>query len=175
MSTELQEDGAIIDTALEALKDEPGSMIVTTAALDPHRFEAPHDRVKIERFVSHAAIMPHLDLVITHGGMGTTQRALAAGVPLCVVPWGRDQLESARRVQVADAGTYVPRRRLTVDRLRTAVREAKARTAGAQRIAEAFASAGGADKAVDLLTQLTGSWTKHPLPGSAGRGSSQLA
>jgi hypothetical protein len=30
--------------------------------------------------------------------LGTTQKALARGVPVCVVPHGRDQFEVARRV-----------------------------------------------------------------------------
>ena len=42
---------------------------------------------------------------MTHAGMGATQKALAHGVPVCAVPFGRDQLEVARRVEVAHAGT----------------------------------------------------------------------
>ncbi len=43
VSTELQEDGEIIKTALKALANEKGSVIVTTAALDPEKFVASHD------------------------------------------------------------------------------------------------------------------------------------
>ncbi|MDZ7708379.1 MAG: glycosyltransferase [Trueperaceae bacterium] len=154
VSTELQEDGMIIATALEALADEPGSVVVTSAALDPDRFEPPHDRTRIVRFLPHASVIPEMDLVVTHGGMGTTQRALAAGVPVCVVPWGRDQSESARRAEVAGAGTMVARRRLTVARLRAAMREARSRRAGAQRVAQGFRDAGGARRAVQLLEGL---------------------
>jgi hypothetical protein len=39
--------------------------------------------------------------------MGITQKALAAGVPVCVIPFGRDQLEVARHVEIAGAGTRV--------------------------------------------------------------------
>lgn len=151
VSTELQEDGAIIDAALSAFAEESGSLIVTTAALDPGRFIAPNDRVRITRFLPHAAVIPHVDLVVTHGGMGITQRALAAGVPLCVIPWGRDQLESGRRVEVAQAGVLLPRGQLAPARLRAAVRTALARREGAERIARAFAAAGGAARAVELL------------------------
>ncbi|MEX2501992.1 MAG: nucleotide disphospho-sugar-binding domain-containing protein, partial [Trueperaceae bacterium] len=151
VSTELQQDGAIVETALRALADEPGSVVVTTAALDPDRFEAPNDRVRIERFVPHAAVVPEMDVVVTHGGMGTTQRALAAGVPVCVVPWGRDQAEVARRVQVSGAGTMLPRARLTPERLRAAVHEARTRAPAAKRIARAFRAAGGAERAVALI------------------------
>lgn len=72
VSTELQEDGAIIATALEALADEPGSVVVTTAARDPSSFEPSHEGTRIVRFLPHAGVIPEVDLVVTHGGMGTT-------------------------------------------------------------------------------------------------------
>jgi UDP:flavonoid glycosyltransferase YjiC (YdhE family) len=83
--------------------------------------------------------------------MGTTQKALAAGVPVCVVPFGRDQPEVARRVVVAGAGTRLPAARLNPTRLRQAVREAMTMGDGAARIASAFADAGGAPAAADAL------------------------
>ena len=154
VSTELQEDGAIIEAALAALADQPGSVVATTAALDPARFTAPNERVRITRFLPHAAVVPEVDLVVTHGGMGITQRARAAGVPVCVVPRGRDQLESGRRVEVAGAGVLLPRGRLNAARLRAAAEKVLARRDGAARIAGAFAAAGCAARAVTLLEGL---------------------
>ena len=154
VSTELQEDGAIIDTALAALAEEPGSLIVTTSALDPQGFSPPHDRTRIVRFVSHAAVVDEVDLVVTHGGMGITQRALAAGVPLVVVPWGRDQAESARRVQQSGAGVMLAPKKLTPEGMKAAVRDASGRSASAARVAAGFAAAGGAVRAVGVLEGL---------------------
>lgn len=154
VSTEYQADDAIVETALAALGDEPGSVIVTTAALDPARFTAPNDRVKITRFLPHAEVVPHVDVVVTHGGMGTVQRSLAAGVPLVVVGWGRDQNETARRVEVCGAGVRLPRPRLNPARLRDAVREALTRKPAAEGVARAFADAGGATRAVSVLEEL---------------------
>ena len=83
--------------------------------------------------------------------MGATQKALARGVPVCVVPFGRDQLEVARRVEVAGAGTRLPAKRLTAPRLREKVREAMRMGEGARRVAAAFSAAGGARRAADAF------------------------
>ena len=83
-----------------------------------------------------------------------TQKALAAGVPVCVVPFGRDQLEVARRVEVCGAGTRLPASRLNPERLRRKVREAMARQREAGGIAAAFEAAGGAPAAADAVEGL---------------------
>jgi len=102
-------------------------------------------------FVPHAPILDRAVCAITHGGMGVTQKALARGVPVCAVPFGRDQFEVARRVEVARAGTRLVARRLSPARLRAAVREATERADGAREIAACFRAAGGAVAAVDAL------------------------
>ena len=86
--------------------------------------------------------------------MGITQKALAAGVPVCVVPFGRDQFDVARHVEVADAGTRLPASRLRPERLRAAVRVALTKKAGAVRIASGFSAAGGPKAAVGALDKL---------------------
>jgi UDP:flavonoid glycosyltransferase YjiC (YdhE family) len=86
--------------------------------------------------------------------MGATQKALALGVPVCAVPFGRDQLEVARRVEVAVAGTRLPARRLTAQRLRDKVKVAMSCAQGAQQVATAFAAAGGPARAADAVEHL---------------------
>jgi UDP:flavonoid glycosyltransferase YjiC (YdhE family) len=49
---------------------------------------------------------------VTHGGVGATQKAISCGVPVCVVPFSRDQLEVARRADVSGAGTRLLASRL---------------------------------------------------------------
>lgn len=154
VSTEAQEDSAIIKTALNSLADEKVSLIVTTAAFDPQDFEAPHEHVRITKFLSHAEIIHKMDLLVTHGGMGATQRALAAGVPVCVIPFGRDQSETARRVEVSGSGIMLPKNKLNEQGLKKAVKEALKRKPGAEKIAQAFKNAGGAKRAVKALDGL---------------------
>ena len=106
---------------------------------------------RVERFIPHSAVLERATCAITHGGMGATQKALAHGVPVCVVPFGRDQLEVARRVAIARTGTRLAASRLRPDRLRAKVREAMTMTQGARRIQEAFAATGGPPAAADIL------------------------
>jgi UDP:flavonoid glycosyltransferase YjiC (YdhE family) len=88
--------------------------------------------------------------------MGVTQKALAAGVPVVAVPFGRDQLEVARRVDVAGAGVRLPRARLSPDTLRTAVATAIGRRHGALAVAEGYRAAGGPKAAASHLEMLLG-------------------
>ncbi len=150
ISTEYQDDGALVETALRALADEDVFVVATTAAVDPASFDVPHN-ARVEHFVPHEHLVPRADVVICHGGMGITQRALASGVPVVVVPFGRDQNETARRVLVAGCGDSLKPGKLSESRLRTAVQRARERRAGAQRIAESFAAAGGAARAADVV------------------------
>jgi MGT family glycosyltransferase len=149
-STERQRDKRLIEVALAALPAAGISVIATSAAHDPRPFRTgPGSRVV--RFLSHDAVLPRAACVVCHGGMGITQKSLAAGVPVVVVPIGRDQLETARRVQVAEGGIRLPPRRLTPVRLVSAVRAAIDCRAGAKRVSRAYAAAGGSVAAADAI------------------------
>jgi MGT family glycosyltransferase len=152
-STELQGDRRLIDVALRGLPPGGFSMIATTAAHDPAAFNAPAGS-RVERFVPHDAVLERVACVVCHGGMGIAQKALAAGVPVVVVPFGRDQLETARRVEYARAGVRLKPRRLTPARLAQAVREAIACRPEAERVGRLFAQAGGEVAAVDAIEEV---------------------
>ena len=149
-STEFQDDGELIQATLDGLAGDDFEVVASTAAVDPGRFRAPRN-ARVERFVPHGPVIDRATCVVCHGGMGITQKALAAGVPVVTVPFGRDQRETARRVEVAAAGARLTARRLNPRRLRAAVETAMSRRDGARRIADAFAGAGGARAAADEL------------------------
>jgi MGT family glycosyltransferase len=152
-STEFQDDARLIRCALEAFADEPYAVVATTAAHSPDDFDAPQN-ARLARYLPHGPILRHAAVVISHGGMGTTQKALAAGVPVCAVPFIRDQCEVARRVQHCGGGTMLRPRRLNPDRLRAAVEEAIGCRQGAERVRDAFAEAGGGGAAASALEDL---------------------
>jgi MGT family glycosyltransferase len=154
-SSQFQNDAKLIQTALDALDGAPYEVIVTTASLDPDQFRWPAN-ARVERFVPHSLLLERAVCVVCHGGMGITQKALLAGVPVCVVPFGRDQLEVGQRVQVAGAGVRLPAMLLSTRRLRRAIQRTIELRDGARRVSRNLRAAGGADAAADALEDLLG-------------------
>lgn len=152
-STVFQNDARLIQTALDALAGEPFDVVATTASLDPEQFHRPAN-ARVVRFVPHSQVLPRAAAVICHGGLGITQKTLLAGVPLCLVPWGRDQFEVARRVTGCGAGTQVLPPDLTADRLREAVHEAITLRPTAEWVGSRLRSAGGPGAAASILERL---------------------
>ncbi len=152
-SSEYQADEKLVKATLEALAEEDLFVIVTAPSIDIEGFVVPAN-ARVEKFISHGAVLNRAVCAITHGGMGTTQKALARGVPVCAVPFGRDQFEVARRVEVSKAGTRLPAKRLTSARLKAKVYEAMKLTEGARKIAAAFLFAGGPIAASDAIERM---------------------
>jgi len=118
-STVMRQEG-LLQRAADALGQLQVRGLVTTGpAVDPEVIAAPPN-VTVTRWVRHADVLPHCSAVITHGGHGTVMKALIAGVPLVVVPLGRDQPDNAARVVYAGAGTRL-RKNASVSALRAAV------------------------------------------------------
>jgi MGT family glycosyltransferase len=158
-----QPDTALGRTALQALADEDVHVVATFPAGVPPDLPRPANAI-VCRFVPHAAILERASCAITHGGMGTTLKALDRGVPVVVVPFARDQAEVARRVEVARCGTRLPAKRLTPARLRAKVRRAIAMSDGARRVAAGFAATGGVAHGADLIEQrVLGSTAERPV------------
>jgi MGT family glycosyltransferase len=162
-STEYQGDEALAAAAIEGLRDEPVRVLVTLAdAYGASLPTAPNARV--ERFVAHGPVLERAAAVVCHGGMGIVQKAVLAGVPAAVVPFGRDQPEVARRVAEAGAGVVLPARRLTPERLRHAVRQAVARRDGARAAGARLRAAGGPARFADECEELAGAGDRTLLP-----------
>lgn len=151
-SSEFQNDARLVSCAFQALAHEELHVVATLPAQDPDALEVP-ENAHVARFIPHGLVLERAVCAITHGGMGATQKALAKGVPACVVPFGRDQREVARRVVVSGAGSRLPASRLNPQRLQAKVQEAITCKPAAERIASAFAAAGGARTAADAVEQ----------------------
>ena len=169
-STVMRQEG-LLQRAADALGQLPVRGLVTTGpAVDPALISAPGN-VTVTRWVRHADVLPHCSAVITHGGHGTVMKALIAGVPLVLVPLGRDQPDNAGRVVYAGAGIRL-RRNTSARTLQTAIGrvidDPRYRTA-ARQMAARLASERDDNRVVDELEQVAarGSATDHPIPREA--------
>jgi len=159
-SSEYQADEALARAAVKALADEPYRVVITMPARAADLGPLPAN-VRVERFVPHGPVLARSAVAVTHGGMGATQKALSAGVPCVVVPFGRDQLEVAARVKHAHAGVSLSKGKLTPERLRNAVRRAAGMADGARAAAAGYGGAGGAAAGAQALETLI---TQHHQP-----------
>ncbi len=97
--------GRLVLVTTRALADDEVLVVATTGGPDPSplRRELPAN-VRLERFVPHDLLLPHVDVMVTNGGYGGVQQALAHGVPLVVAGDSEDKPEVAARVQWSGAG-----------------------------------------------------------------------
>ena len=152
-STEYQGDETLARAAIEGLRDERVRVVVTLA--DAYGADLPSaPNARVEQFVPHGQVLERAAAVVCHGGMGIVQKSVTAGVPLAVVPFGRDQPEVARRVTESGAGVSLPSRKLTPERLRMAVREAIAKRAGAESAGARLRASGGPERFADEAEEL---------------------
>jgi N-glycosyltransferase StaG len=161
-------DPFLLQTAVQALADEPVELIITTGE---HRdagtlgAAATRPNVHVAPWVSHGDLMPRCAAVVTVGGKATVLAALQEGVPLVLVPTTWDKPDNARRVTEAGAGIRCSARGLTPDKLRTAVRQVlqePSYRAAAGRIAERLRAAPGPGRAAELLEGLAAGATASP-------------
>ena len=90
---------------IDALAGVRARVLVTVGRhADPAELGPLPANVHVERWVAQASVMPHAAAMVAHGGAGTTLAALAAGVPLVLLPLSADQPINARRVAELGAG-----------------------------------------------------------------------
>lgn len=149
-SSDRQADAQLPVVAMTALAGEALQVVATYPSGLPDGIVMPANAIAHE-FIPHGQVLDRAVVAITHGGMGSTQKALVRGVPVCVMPYGRDQFEVARRVEVSCSGTRLPAKKLDPARLKAKILQAMSMTAGARRVADGFTAAGGVVHGADLI------------------------
>lgn len=91
--------------------------VATTGALPP----LPQN-VHVGPFVPHGALLPHVSVVVSHAGKGGVTRAACAGVPLLLLPHGKDQHEVAHGAAAAGIALVLEREQTDTPALRAALR-----------------------------------------------------
>ncbi|MGI9586082.1 MAG: glycosyltransferase [Acidimicrobiia bacterium] len=137
------DEADLANAAVAALLDHDVRILLTgTNARSVLTDDINSDRVYVEPFVPHDAVMERAALFVSHGGHGGVMRAMSHGVPMVLVPFGRDQDGMAFRSERLGVAKAVPRDALSVDSVTEAINTvltdqaiAEASQSAAQRIA----------------------------------------
>ncbi|WP_433267450.1 glycosyltransferase [Micromonospora vinacea] len=91
----------LLRTAIAALATLDAEVVVAAGRVPLEQLGEIPDHVSVHQWVSQAELLPLVDLVVHHGGSGTTLGALAVGVPQLLLPQGADQFANADTLTVA--------------------------------------------------------------------------
>ena len=116
-----------------------------------------HDNMTGDAFLPQPAILPMVDLVITHGGNNTVVECFHQGKPMVVLPLFWDQVDNAQRVDETGYGKRLATYDFADDELPAAIDALLADTAMRSRmagIARRMQSTAGTVRAADLIEHL---------------------
>jgi MGT family glycosyltransferase len=146
-------------TCAEAFADKQWHVVMTVGRGNlppPEWVDAPN--IEVHEWLPHPAVLPHAEVMITHGGMSGVVEALSFGTPMVVVPHILDQFVIARRVGELGLGETIQSEDFTASNLRHAVdsvaRERRARPRPSADMRQAISTGGGAARAADVLEGL---------------------
>ncbi|MBG6102637.1 MULTISPECIES: glycosyltransferase [Micromonospora] len=91
----------LMRTAIAALATLDADVVVAAGRVPVEQLGEIPAHVSVHQWVSQAELLPLVDLVVHHGGSGTTLGALAVGVPQLLLPQGADQFANADTLAAA--------------------------------------------------------------------------
>ncbi|WP_447002053.1 glycosyltransferase [Saccharothrix isguenensis] len=116
-------EAALLRTAVEGLAVVGGRVLVAAGPkVDPEALSELPDNVVVLPWVPQADLLPHADLVVHHGGAGTTMGTFGAGVPQLVLPQAADQFNNAEVVTAAGLGDHLLAEDVTAEAIATKAR-----------------------------------------------------
>ncbi len=90
---------------IEALAPVVASLVVTTGPNPVETLGTLPAHVHAVAYLTQSQVLPHVDLVVSHGGAGTTLGAIEAGLPHLVLPYeSQSQAGSAAALDRLGAG-----------------------------------------------------------------------
>jgi len=96
LGTTTNYDLGVLRSVLDALVDQPANVVVTVGHNnDPADLGKVPENAHVEQFIPQSRLLPHCDLVVSHGGAGTVLGAMAHGLPQLIFPQGADQFANA--------------------------------------------------------------------------------
>lgn len=144
---------------LAGLNSEAVEVVMTVGDLnDPAAFGELPPTVHVEKWLALSPLLPRCDAVLCHAGSGTTLAALAAGLPLVLVPQGADQFDNARACERAGAARVLMPDQVTPagvrDAIQAVLRDDSSERAAARTLAAEIACMPTATQVVNDLTSI---------------------
>jgi len=109
---------------IQALADEDVLLVATTGGqpVETITLNPIPANVRIESFLPHAHLLPHVDVMVTNGGFNGVQIALANGVPIITAGQTEEKPEICARVEWSGTGINLKTSRPTSAQIRDAVK-----------------------------------------------------
>jgi MGT family glycosyltransferase len=95
-------DVALMQSLIDALAPSRHRVIVSMGA--QHEELRLADNMSGAEFLPQTSVLPHVDVVITHGGNNTVTESLYFGKPMVLLPLFWDQYDNAQRIAEAGFG-----------------------------------------------------------------------
>ncbi|MFJ4223428.1 glycosyltransferase [Microbacterium sp. NPDC089695] len=144
----------LVEPTITALADADVLVVVSTGGrpVDALGTDLPRN-VRVAEYLPYDRLLPRVDVLVTNGGYGGVQQALAHGVPLVVAGQTEDKVEVSARVGWSGAGVNLRTSTPTAAQVGGAVRRVLADVAyrrNAERIGAAM-SASDAWRTIDRV------------------------
>jgi UDP:flavonoid glycosyltransferase YjiC (YdhE family) len=98
----------VFQATIEAMVGVVPGLVVTTGPNPAGAVTAPPG-VVVEQYVRQSLVLGSVDVVVSHGGAGTTLGAIEHGLPHVVMPQNpHSQLRNAERIEALGIGVHVP-------------------------------------------------------------------
>lgn len=137
-------DPTVLSPILRALSATGAALRVTLGnATSARDFDVDQDAMEFEEFVPFNKLLDGIDVVVAHGGAGTTMGTLAKGIPLVLAPRGADHSVHADRAVAAGAAVALSSEEFGPETTVAAVRRVLMRPsfrANARRVAKQIAA-----------------------------------
>lgn len=96
---------SLLRSALAGLSELGVGVLVTVGSrVDPAHLGPQPSHVRVERYVPQSVVLERCQVVVSHGGSGTTYAALGHALPQLCLPQGADQFLNAAAVERSGAG-----------------------------------------------------------------------
>ncbi|HLM07685.1 MAG TPA: nucleotide disphospho-sugar-binding domain-containing protein [Blastococcus sp.] len=148
--------------AVEGLVESEAFVVATTVGFDADEVLPPATRpanVRLTPFVPFTELLPLVDVMVTNGGYGGVQMALAHGVPLVVAGLTEDKMEVSTRVTWSGTGVALRIDTPTARQVREGVDAVLAVPAyrdQARELQAAYAGYSGARRAAESILEVVG-------------------